>query len=140
MLGDIELSATPSPEFVTSLAAAKPTLDGKPRLPDAAVRILTGPELVRFAQVLGPDGVALATARGAVVDGWLHLGLVHVRAAARRQGLARAMTDALAGWAVQAGATKAVLQVEQINTPAVALYARLGFRTHHRYRTFVDPS
>jgi ribosomal protein S18 acetylase RimI-like enzyme len=40
---------------------------------------------------------------------------------------------ALARWAGQAGAETAYLQVESTNAAAVALYAKLGFRTHHRY-------
>ena len=64
------------------------------------------------------------------------LGLVEVQERARRQGLAKRLTGTLASWAAELGATKALLQVEQRNGPAVALYTRLAFRTHHRYRTY----
>jgi ribosomal protein S18 acetylase RimI-like enzyme len=72
------------------------------------------------------------------VSGVLHLGLVEVAPAARRQGLAARLTRTLAGWARENGAHTAMLQVEESNGPAIALYGALGFQTHHDYvtRTF----
>jgi ribosomal protein S18 acetylase RimI-like enzyme len=69
----------------------------------------------------------------------MHLGLVEVVESARRQGLARAVTQALASWASSSGATRALLQVEEHNTPAVRLYAAMGFHTHHTYITYRRP-
>jgi ribosomal protein S18 acetylase RimI-like enzyme len=40
---------------------------------------------------------------------------------------------------VDAGATRAYLQVEERNTAAVAMYAGLGFTTHHAYVTWTAP-
>jgi RimJ/RimL family protein N-acetyltransferase len=57
---------------------------------------------------------------------------------ARRQGLARGVVAALAGWAGQLGAHRAYLQVEERNTAATALYAGLGFTTHHSYFTWTQ--
>jgi ribosomal protein S18 acetylase RimI-like enzyme len=37
-------------------------------------------------------------------------------------------------WAAERGATTAYLQVRGDNPAALALYERLGFRTHHGYR------
>ena len=105
-------------------------------LPDAAYHVLTGPPQVRFAEVRGDDGALLAMARGAVVRGWLHLGLVEVVPEGRRRGLARRVSLALMEWGLALGATRAVLQVEEHNTAAVELYRGLGFATHHRYVTF----
>ena len=61
--------------------------------------------------------------------------LVEVVPAARRRGLARHIVGALARWATSVGASRAYLQVEQHNTPAVTLYARIGFTPHHHYLT-----
>jgi GNAT superfamily N-acetyltransferase len=51
----------------------------------------------------------------------------------RRQGLARRLVGALAGWARDQGAERLYLQVEADNAPAIALYARLGFAAAYRY-------
>jgi len=45
----------------------------------------------------------------------------------------------MAQWATQRGATRAYLQVEERNTAAVALYAKMGFSTHHTYLTREEP-
>ncbi|HEY2672475.1 MAG TPA: GNAT family N-acetyltransferase [Rugosimonospora sp.] len=130
---DVRLDPTPSAEWLAVVAARKGGL------PPEAYRLLTGPEQVRFAALYG-DGELLASARGAVVSGFLHLSLVEVVPAARRRGLAGLLTRTLAGWAAQHGAHTALLQVEEHNHPAVALYARLGFTTHHSYVTrTMDP-
>jgi ribosomal protein S18 acetylase RimI-like enzyme len=132
----LDLSEGPSPAFLARLAGWKPT-PGSPGLPEAALAVLTGVDPVIFAEArAGQADELLATARGAVVDGWLHLGSVEVAPAARRQGLARAVTAAVAAWGERHGATRAVLQVEEDNEPAVGLYGRLGFTTHHRYVTY----
>lgn len=49
--------------------------------------------------------------------------------------MAGRIVRALADWATAVGATRAFLQVEQRNTPAVTLYRTLGFTTHHTYLT-----
>jgi ribosomal protein S18 acetylase RimI-like enzyme len=152
----VTLHEQPSAEFLALVGAWKQSL------PEAAAHVLRSGQAVRFAQALSPAGTLVAAARGAVVakpaspaepggpapgDGpadaagpqrerWLHIGLVHVQPSARRRGLARAMTSALASWARSAGASRAVLQVEERNEAAVKLYASLGFTTHHTYVTY----
>ena len=80
-------------------------------------------------------GVARGTA--AFSDDWVGFRGIEVVAAHRRQGHALTVMAALVGWGAERGATTAYLQVLADNTPALALYARLGFRTHHRYRYLV---
>ena len=47
--------------------------------------------------------------------------------------------DAMLDWAAERGAATAYLQVRGDNAPALALYATLGFRTHHTYRYLAAP-
>ncbi|MGC4860752.1 GNAT family N-acetyltransferase [Micromonospora sp. DT68] len=135
-LGDavVELVTAPTEEWL-AIAAGR-----KGGLPDAARHVLTAVDQVRFAHVYA-DGTLVAIGRGTVTGQgrWLGLSLIEVLPAARRQGLARRVIDALAEWGASAGATHVFLQVEQRNTAAVALYRRLGFTTHHTYLTRVAP-
>ena len=100
-------------------------------LPPAAHHVLTAARPVRFAAVEEDRAIG----RGAVVDGHLHIALLEVAETARRRGLARHVTRALAEWGASEGAGTAFLQVESANAPALALYASLGFTKHHEYVT-----
>ena len=124
----VRLSETPDEDWLAVVAGRKGGL------PAAARHILSAPRQVRFASVYRDSLVAIA--RGVVDGDWLGLSLVEVVPSARRQGLARLVTRALAGWARDEGATRAYLQVEEHNESAVALYASMGFTTHHRYVTY----
>ncbi len=131
----VELAAVPSEAW---LAVVRERKGG---LPGAARHLLTAVPEVRFAQVYGDRGDLLAVARGTVTGNgrWLGVTLLEVAGHARRRGLARHVTGALARWAAEVGATHAFLQVEERNTAAVALYGRLGFTTHHTYLTRAAP-
>jgi N-acetylglutamate synthase len=127
---DVDLRERPTEEFLGLVSARKESP------PPAALDVLMGTPSVRFAHRYDPAGALAGIARGAVVDGWLHLSLVEVAESARRSGVAQQMTWALFGWGRSVGATRAVLQVEERNAPAVALYGGLGFTTHHTYITY----
>ncbi len=129
----VALEPQPSPAWLAMMAGVKG------ELPAVAADILTGPEQVRFATIAGPDGALLAIGRGVAGDGHLHLALIQVAGHARRQGLARQVIGALAGWAGTLGAHRAYLQVEEVNTAATTLYGSLGFTTHHSYFTRTAP-
>lgn len=77
----------------------------------------------RVAVTVAPDGTR-----------WAGLSSVHVAEDARRRGLARSLCDALLGWAVEQGATRAYVQVLADNAPATSLYESMGFGAHHRSR------
>ncbi|MEU4779279.1 GNAT family N-acetyltransferase [Micromonospora sp. NPDC023633] len=131
----VELAAGPSDDWL-AVAAGR-----KGGLPDAARHVLTAVDQVRFAHVYA-GGTLLAIGRGTVTGQgrWLGLSLVEVLPEARRQGLAGRIIRALAAWGAATGASHAFLQVEQRNTPAVALYRSLGFTTHHTYLTRTPPA
>ncbi|MEV0727552.1 GNAT family N-acetyltransferase [Polymorphospora sp. NPDC050346] len=133
-LPEARLEPAPSADWL-AVAAGR-----KGGLPDAAHHLLTAVDRVCFVH-LHDDGELVGTARGTITGGgrWLGIGLVEVVPTARRRGLAAHMIGALARWAAGGGATDAFLQVEERNTPAVTLYGRLGFTTHHTYLTRVAP-
>lgn len=93
--------------------------------------------------VSGPRAVAsideAARARGAIDDDWLGLHDIWVAEEARRRGLALRVLAELVDWGASLGATTAYLQVRADNAPALALYERLGFVTHHAYRYLAAP-
>ncbi len=103
---------------------------------DAAVAVLDGPAQVAFVSVGDP---VVAKGRIAVDGDWAGITDVWVSPAHRRQGLAVVVVDAMLEWAAERGATTAYLQVRGDNPPALALYATLGFRTHHTYRYLAAP-
>ncbi len=80
-----------------------------------------------------------ASGLAAVRDDWWGVRSVEVAPEHRRQGLALRVMAALAEWGAEQGATTAYLQVLADNDPALALYARLGFRTHHVHRYLAAP-
>jgi N-acetylglutamate synthase len=64
---------------------------------------------------------------------WVGFAGIEVAPSARRRGLGLAVMATLLEWGAEQGATTAYLQVLDDNDAALGLYARLGFRTHHRY-------
>jgi ribosomal protein S18 acetylase RimI-like enzyme len=106
----------------------------------AAVEVLEGPEEVGFL-ALGDPAVAKArvalAAHGA--EPWSGISNVWVHPAHRRQGLAIAVVTAALEWSAERGATTVFLQTRGDNPGALALYDRLGFIEHHRYR-YLAPS
>ncbi|MEU3453194.1 GNAT family N-acetyltransferase [Micromonospora sp. NPDC006766] len=134
-LPPVELTAAPTDDWFAAVAGRKGDL------PDAARHVLTAVHRIRFAHVYA-DGRLVALGRGTVTGErrWLGLTLIEVLPEARRQGLASRVIRALADWGAAEGATHAFLQVEQRNAPAVALYRKLGFTTHHTYLTRVAPA
>ncbi|WP_284748439.1 GNAT family N-acetyltransferase [Amycolatopsis sp. RTGN1] len=102
---------------------------------EAARSVLTGGKVGYGVATL--DGATAGVVRGALVDGWLHVGRLEVDPAFRRRGLASALMGALHAWGAEHGADQAVLQVAEGNSGALALYAGLGYAPHHRYRYWV---
>ncbi|WP_237570339.1 N-acetylglutamate synthase, CG3035 family [Mycolicibacterium lacusdiani] len=136
MVGEVDTAGPPSDV----------TLSGGPDEPWRAVDPRGVPDDVLTAVVDGEAAFATipdtAVARAAVTtapDGtrWVGLSAVHVAAEARRGGHGRGICSALLAWGADRGATRAYVQVEVDNGPAIDLYEAMGFRTHHRSR-YVD--
>lgn len=112
-------------------------------VPPIARQVLGSGDSVRFATIYDSDtGAPVAIGRAALIpageheqDGarWVGLSAIETAPSARRRGLAKLVIDALLEWSDEQGATDAFLEVTPANEPAVALYAALGFTTHHQY-------
>lgn len=98
-----------------------------PRHPVEARLEPIGPGVVRADL----DGVASGVA--AYADDWVGFRGIEVDPAHRGRGLALAVMATLVEWGAAQGATTAYLQVLGDNVPALRLYERLGFATHHAY-------
>ncbi len=107
--------------------------------PDDAAAVLGGPDQVAFVTVPGPGQDVVAKGRVACDGDWAGITDVWVSPDHRRQGLGLVVLDAMLEWSAERGATTAYLQTRGDNAPALALYERLGFRTHHTYRYLAAP-
>jgi ribosomal protein S18 acetylase RimI-like enzyme len=106
--------------------------------PEDAAAVLNGPDQVGFVSVLDRD-VVVARGRVACDGDWAGITDVWVSPGHRRAGLGLVVMAAMLEWAAERGAGTAYLQVRGDNRAGLALYARLGFRTHHTYRYLAAP-
>lgn len=104
-----------------------------------AIRVLEGPDQVVFATVADDSGGVRAKGRVAVHGDWAGISDVWVAADHRRQGLALVVVESMLDRAAEQGALTAYLQARGDNPAALALYERLGFGLHHRYRYLTAP-
>ena len=74
-----------------------------------------------------------AVGRAVAVGEWLGITSMVTLPGARRRGFGRAILHTLARWGSAHGCRRALLQVEQGNAAAEALYASAGFVAHHDY-------
>lgn len=118
---------------VTSVSLAARALRGAAAV-DLEVRLEeVGDQTV--ARVVDADrDVSVASGVAAFGRDWVGFRSIEVSPEHRRRGLGLAVMDALVDWGAERGATTAYLQVLGDNEPALALYEKLGFREHHRYR------
>jgi N-acetylglutamate synthase len=101
-------------------------------LPPGATELLMSAPEQAFASVRA-GGRTVAVGRGSLAHAWLGVTAVEVAHEHRRQGVARAVLAALAGWGAARGARSTYLQVAESNGAALALYLSAGFTVHHRY-------
>jgi GNAT superfamily N-acetyltransferase len=90
--------------------------------PDGTVGVIDPSTYVVAAQ----DGEYLGQARVALVPRRSRLGLVAVRAAHRRRGLARAMLAEMLGSLHRSGISSLITEVDDLNKPAMALFEGIG--------------
>jgi N-acetylglutamate synthase len=107
-------------------------------LPPVGRRLLLSAPWQAFATAR-VDSAPAAIGRVAVGAGWAGLTAIEVAPGYRRRGLATAVTAALAQAAVERGARRTYLQVEETNEAARRLYAGCGFVERHRYHYRIAP-
>jgi len=78
-------------------------------------------------------GATVGIGRATLAKGWCGITSIATAPNWQRQGIAQAVTAALTQWAANAGVSQCFLQVLEENEPARALYAGMGFATHHHY-------
>ena len=103
---------------------------------DEAWLALSGADAAVLERVRVPSAYVrseVAAARGALDGEWLGIYEVATLPEARRRGAATAVIAALAAWGMARGAWRAYLMVEEDNSAAHGLYARLGFSRAYRY-------
>jgi N-acetylglutamate synthase len=128
---DARLAPRPEPAWLATWWTVDPR-GGASQLESAAAIISRIAEPVAFASVIA-GGTCAGVALGALVDGLLVLECVATRPEARRRGVARAAIGALGRWAAERGATRALLAVQEMNTPARALYEAIGLTEASSY-------
>jgi N-acetylglutamate synthase len=133
----IIVDPTPSPGWLAGFAELSPVAPQYRRTMEQMLRSIAAPAgFARVEQAGRPVAFALG-----VVDGD-HVGLFDVLVApeARRQGLARRLTQSIGAWGRAGGAGFGYLQVVATNAAARPLYASLGFETVYSYAYRVPPS
>ncbi|SFU46590.1 Ribosomal protein S18 acetylase RimI [Polaromonas sp. YR568] len=91
-----------------------------------------------FASVRDQDKTVAAGA-GAFSHGWSSVHGMRTDQGFRGRGLAGRVLAGIADVAAQRGITRVFLQVEDVNTPALALYRRAGFETVWSYDYWTQP-
>lgn len=133
----VAISQTPSPAWIEAFATHSPV---KPEHRGTMQKMLqTIAQPVGFAFVQH-EGRPMAMAIGAVEGDHMGLFDVLVMPEARRQGLARRVTESLYAWAWERGARHAYLQVVATNQAAMPLYEAQGFRTAYAYEYRIPPA
>jgi len=89
--------------------------------------------------LLHHEGIPIAVGLAVLDRGYVGLFDIVTVANARRQGCATALVLQLLHWGQTRGAHHAYLQVMHTNSPAIRLYAKLGFREVYTYWYRVRP-
>ena len=97
-------------------------------------------ELATFVAVR--DGVDVGIVRGAEFEGKPDAAILlsmWVAPEVRGKGVGEALIDAVVDWARSEGFVRLLLEVADDNAPAIALYARKGFKATGEARTLAPP-
>lgn len=134
---EVAISPAPSPAWLEAFATHSPVSPEHRETMQRMLQAIAQPAGFAFVQ---HEGRPMAMAIGAVEGDHMGLFDVLVMPEARRQGLARRVTESLYAWAWEKGARFAYLQVVATNAAAMPLYAAQGFRTVYEYEYLVPPA
>ena len=90
--------------------------------------------------ILKRDNVAVAVARAGIFEEWAVITRFYVKPDFRGLGIGQEMMAQIFNDLHARKITKAALQVNSENEPAIALYRKLGFRKHHEYSYLIRES
>jgi len=133
----VEIAASPGSSWLEAFATHSPVRPEHRETMRRMLGAIAPPAGFAFVQ---SEGRPMAMAIGAVEGDHMGLFDVLVMPEARRQGLARRVTESLYAWAWAKGARFAYLQVVATNAAAMPLYAAQGFRTVYEYEYLVPPA
>lgn len=128
--GSLELTDEPTQAWLDALGAGSPEPEGALAVRAANLRTVAAPKAFVAVRL---EGELAAVGFVAVSGVWAGVFNMATVPAGRRRGLGRRLLLALIRFAQDRGAEAAYLQVHPDNLGAQALYASVGFRTHHRY-------
>jgi len=126
----LTIATTPSAQWMANYGRGDETDEATLRT------LLTSGDEVGFAELGDP---VTAIGRAAITGDWVGLFALAVDPSHRRRGQGHAVVNAMLDWAAERGSVSAYLQVAGSNAPALALYERFGFVTHHRYHYLQPP-
>lgn len=133
----VVISPTPSAAWIEAFALHSPVKPEHRETMEKMLQAIAQPVGFAFVQ---HQGRPMAMAIGAVEGDHMGLFDVLVMPEARRQGLARRVTESLYAWAWEQGARHAYLQVVATNAAAMPLYEAQGFRTVYAYEYRIPPA
>jgi N-acetylglutamate synthase len=97
------------------------------------LRLLRAMPASTFFAVKFEADTPVACGIGVVTGKFLGLFEIATKSTHQGQGFATQLCRSVVAWGARQGAKTAYLQVEEINTRAIQVYERLGFRTVYRY-------
>lgn len=133
----VEIEPQPTPAWIEAFCAHSPV---RPEHRETMEKMLAAIAAPKGFALVQSNGRPMAMAIGAVEGDHMGLFDVLVMPEARRQGLARRVTESLYAWAWQQGARFAYLQVVEANAAALPLYEAQGFRTVYAYSYWLPPA
>lgn len=124
------IAPEPTAAWLAGFAAANGVSAARRAVHDRMLAMIPAP--AAFAS-LQSEGRTIAWGVAVAERGMVGLFDIATLPAARRQGSARRLVRGLLNWAKAEAASTAYLQVVATNSPAIALYAGLGFAELYRY-------
>lgn len=134
---EVTIHPVPTPAWIEAFCTHSPVRPEHRATMERMLAAIAAPAGFAFVE---KDGRPMAMAIGAVEGDHMGLFDVLVMPEARRQGLARRVTESLYTWAWGRGARFAYLQVVSTNVAAMPLYEAQGFRTAYAYEYRIPPT